>query len=390
MSSLRQILGCATVLGLYCPISSANAQPPHRNLAVQRASRDLAISDLADAWQIQNVHALVVDNRFRIIVWDGGDMNIKVFDASGRPIRILGKRGEGPGELRQTGRMSVHGDTVWVSEFASNRLTSFDLLTGRARTNQVHAKSAGRAYLHDKLKDGYWFRISPPNMSGTGYSHALFSASGELRDTIVTFLPTPKQLRYDVLQANVRNGPVVAKQSSLQPFTTNPLLVSTSDGSRFVLAEMTASLNARSESMRLISLNLSGDTIWNRLIAFEPTPLTDEMYQSKIEQLVAPTTVRGVRMIGDRRMIADSLVRPRNLPAFTKLILSADGSIWIEHASASKSELYFWRFSRDGIYETCVAVPAGFRFMAATKKQLFGTRTDSDGLISVERYAVPQ
>ena len=66
------------------------------------------------------------DSRGNIYVKDARSADVRVFDANGRYVTTVGKRGEGPGELREVFGMHVDGDDrVIVADRTSRRLTIF-------------------------------------------------------------------------------------------------------------------------------------------------------------------------------------------------------------------------------------------------------------------------
>ena len=66
------------------------------------------------------------DSQGNIYVKDATSADVRVFDANGRYVTTVGKRGEGPGELREVFGMHVDGDDrVIVADRMSRRLTIF-------------------------------------------------------------------------------------------------------------------------------------------------------------------------------------------------------------------------------------------------------------------------
>ena len=66
------------------------------------------------------------DSQGNIYIKDARRADVRVFDANGRYVTTVGKRGEGPGELREVFGMHVDGDDrVIVADRTSRRLTIF-------------------------------------------------------------------------------------------------------------------------------------------------------------------------------------------------------------------------------------------------------------------------
>ena len=66
------------------------------------------------------------DSRGNIYVKDARSADVRVFNANGRYVTTIGKRGEGPGELREVFGMHVDGDDrIIVADRMNRRLTIF-------------------------------------------------------------------------------------------------------------------------------------------------------------------------------------------------------------------------------------------------------------------------
>ena len=66
------------------------------------------------------------DSRGNIYVKDARSADVRIFDANGRYVTTVGKRGEGPGELREVFGMHVDGDDrIIVADRMNRRLTIF-------------------------------------------------------------------------------------------------------------------------------------------------------------------------------------------------------------------------------------------------------------------------
>lgn len=51
---------------------------------------------------------------------------VMVFTPEGDLVRRIGREGDGPGEFRSPGTVGWHGDTLWVIDAVSQRITWFD------------------------------------------------------------------------------------------------------------------------------------------------------------------------------------------------------------------------------------------------------------------------
>jgi hypothetical protein len=147
----------------------------------------------------------------RVFVLEQREMQIRVYDAQGRRVRVIGGEGEGPGEFRYPSSLGLRNDTIWVVDNLNRRLTLFDL-DGRVLAT-IPAGGAlvwgntVRVVPSEPLGNGrYASRLSVPS-PGTSPQDSLrvpalvFDSTGAVVDTAGThFFPaTP------VIQAVVRN-----------------------------------------------------------------------------------------------------------------------------------------------------------------------------------------
>ncbi|MCX6564290.1 MAG: 6-bladed beta-propeller [Candidatus Aminicenantes bacterium] len=110
------------------------------------SGRDLAVEkrvsvDFQDEYVITSVdtgpkHLLVtpyrmaLDGQKRLYVLDLKESDVKVFDEKGHLVRVIGRLGEGPGELDAPSGIAIRGNELAVSCTAARRLTFFDVRDG--------------------------------------------------------------------------------------------------------------------------------------------------------------------------------------------------------------------------------------------------------------------
>jgi len=94
-------------------------------------TRDLDIGTIEGdpAYQFGTIAAIDVSDAGEILVLDQLAAEVRVFDASGKHLRSVGKPGQGPGELvpgqTLTGLRAGRGDTVYVMDLARFRIVGF-------------------------------------------------------------------------------------------------------------------------------------------------------------------------------------------------------------------------------------------------------------------------
>ena len=90
------------------------------------------------------------DSQGNIYVKDARSADVRVFDANGRYVTTVGKRGEGPGELQEVFGMHVDGDDrVIVADRTSRRLTIFTDMGKNFATKSL--EEDGRTIMPDPI-----------------------------------------------------------------------------------------------------------------------------------------------------------------------------------------------------------------------------------------------
>lgn len=85
------------------------------------------LRDPDGAYYVARIFSFEVDNGGKLWVLDGQAQLIRVFDADGRLVRTVGRRGSGPGEFRQAVRIERGPDGhLWVTDPGNARLTVLD------------------------------------------------------------------------------------------------------------------------------------------------------------------------------------------------------------------------------------------------------------------------
>lgn len=78
------------------------------------------------ATSFNDIRSLAVDAKGRIFVLDYKTQEIRMFDASGRFVRLVGRTGQGPGEFTEPNGLRIAPDgKLWVNDHANGRFVIF-------------------------------------------------------------------------------------------------------------------------------------------------------------------------------------------------------------------------------------------------------------------------
>jgi len=83
----------------------------------------------ADNWEFVRTRDLEVDRLGQMWVLEDTDHKLRVFSADGKLLQALGGNGAGPGEFQRPRWLQRLGDTVWVYDPSTARLSPFSVTT---------------------------------------------------------------------------------------------------------------------------------------------------------------------------------------------------------------------------------------------------------------------
>lgn len=148
----------------------------------------------------------------RIAVLDRNSQQVRLFDSSGRLLRRLGRKGEGPGEFRDPIELEGLGsDSLAVWDWGLNRITVFPIEGGDPRTIRLDPPIVNPTRVFGILQDAGSYVVGAHDFQPVGYGPGegdqdlqllLYSSDGRLADTIHV-LPYGQLLWVDEAQREV-------------------------------------------------------------------------------------------------------------------------------------------------------------------------------------------
>ncbi|MDE2983167.1 MAG: 6-bladed beta-propeller [Gemmatimonadota bacterium] len=120
--------------------------------------------------------SVAVDRKGRILVWEGGEAEISVFDSTGRYLRTAGRRGEGPGEYRSISHIGVGPRYIHVFEYHEGR-TMLDHDFQVVRIDRFPGQILSAAVVSD---DVVVFVADVPTPASVGHQLHILRPSGEM------------------------------------------------------------------------------------------------------------------------------------------------------------------------------------------------------------------
>lgn len=322
-----------------------------------------------------SVRSVIADEDGRLYVADAHALEIRIFEADGRFVGALGRKGGGPGELEGLhGTAWLTSDTMVVADYGNARLALMDR-QGRHLGQWPWVRITGPIR--------FFFAVRPGEIYAQSF-RPLGEAGGGGQAGV-----EPVWVRYgvdgpaDTLTIPRLDAPPPGTSATCRGdgigFFTNPygerlLAVPAPGGERVV---------AVTSTYRLAFLDAAGDTIRVLTRDPDPVPLSDEDWRETEEQYAEfRQQWRGASCDGDVR-------RPRHLPALRDVSFDHDGRLLVELTTPAGPALDI--YDPDGQWLTTLPLPerdpAVPLFLRDHRLHLV-TR-DSLGVQRVEAYDLP-
>jgi hypothetical protein len=338
--------------------------------------------DVDPEYQIYQVQGATVLSDGRVVVADNGSKELRYYDASGRFLEAVGRRGGGPGEFGNLWSLQrIAGDSLLIWDPGNLRFAVHDADGVFARTFKLEMGPSGLARFpgpqrSTAFRDGSFL--------GVEWMGGRFAApTGVYRDTIRYFLfdPTGRDM-----------GPVAAF-----PFME-----------WFISGEQTRMMNGQMMRVSLPVLfgaefNLASDnsTFWmgdggptlsrfdrdGRLLQrirrtdLERTPVTGALRARAIESRVAEAEARGddeTALNQYRRRLQDVPARD-TVPAYQEILVDGLSNLWVKHHAGLQEPAApsAWDvFEADGRFLGAVELPPHFEPFEIGEDYILGIRLD--------------
>jgi hypothetical protein len=328
-------------------LSDADALP---RLTLQEELRIGSVTDPDEGFS--RIGGVTVDEGGTVYVLEAQDNEIRVFDSAGSRLRTMGGAGEGPGEFRSPHRMGVIGDTLWVSDLLTRRITLFDrsgVLLGTLTPPPIQATDVpsgvlatlvpGELNADGSITTTFQLRFSigqvasPAAVPDTFWLPTLrVDRSGAVLDTLLMLqFWTPGQPERITVGGRQLSVPRVPSSA--------PLVLEAAAGSYRV--ERLESETAVESAFTVTRLEGLADTLFRIELGYTPEPFPDEA----VDSLIAPavrTFVRGGGTDEDTasaRTAATAALRGAVvLPAFQSPVSSGrvgnDTVLWLRREDA--------------------------------------------------------
>jgi hypothetical protein len=264
------------------------------------------------------IRTVVADADGRLYIADAHALEVRVFEADGRFLRALGRKGSGPGETEGFhGAVWLSPDTLVILDYGNARLGLLDP-EGRYLGQWPWIALTGPTRFH--------FAVAPGELYTQGLRRGEDDAGRPLLDAVWVRhgrAGPADSLAIPRLDSPLSGTAVICRGAQGIGFFSNPfgerlLAVPAPAGERIV---------ALSSTYRLAFLDAAGDTVRTLTREAEPVPLDDDAWRETEEEYAAfRRSWRGVACDGEIR-------RPRHLPILREISFDHQGRLLVELAT---------------------------------------------------------
>jgi hypothetical protein len=294
------------------------------------------------------------------LAWtDGRPGQALVRDVSGR-VRVIGRSGAGPGEFARITALGWLGDTLWVHD-ASNSRVQFFADSGTYLTGVRLPARVGWAPRPAGHYVGFAFQLARPTPDPIGWLAARADATSA--DTLARF-------------ERVEGDPVLVPAGGREIPNPHPLLARTVVGASAAHDRACAAIPADGSTTTLRCVDDRGRIVLDKRLDLSPRPVTDAIYDSVIT-IFSRAPGRTPAIMRDR------ISRPRSLPPVAALLVSSDGSLWLQRSHQLEHDSHWMRVRTDGTVRDSLVLPPSTRLLEVDGEVAWAAIADADGLESL-------
>jgi hypothetical protein len=311
-----------------------------------------------------------------IWVLDGQNSELRLFDATGRFVKAVGRTGQGPGEFgRNSCALSGPNREIWVQDTEQDRWTRFDPAGQLLGT---------LAITHN-----------------TGCTIAAWTPDGRLMavsSSLVSRNPDVRESYYVVQRLN--GGRLIATGDTIHRprLSENPAVIWVREGASAQRATIpltnlsTYRLGPEGDfwvtdgggPYVIRRLRPNGATRVTFRRDYQPVPVADSTRARLIQDLRRePRGFRAENGFNPNQV-------PRNYPAFDRFYPGTDGSLWVRRTLAG-GRIGYDVFAPDGRWEGEAQVPQGFGDVVIhviTRDSIYGVISDAFDVKYLVRFAI--
>jgi hypothetical protein len=384
--AMIRFIAALSVLALVSSPAAAQSAPR------VRITEDLRLD--ANAENFSAVGLIYVGPRREIIVPLRQDMQIRMYDSTGKRIAAVGRRGSGPGEFQSIGQTGWIADTLWTYDLQQRRFTLISPAGVVLRTIPLGANRSGPQGNARTAGELEYFIPYVLNADGSIVGEGRFHQESKpgayvWAEARIVHSPAVGEMRTLAKSPEYQNGPwymTVEIFGNPVPFAPLPQTVFSLDGKRFAL--FTVDLKGREGGTYTIQMfRTTGQVIFNKTFPYTGLPIPQRVVDSTLAAMIPPggRALEGPADMPQRFQAIAKQKMPPVYPPVQAVIPSYDNTTWVVLRRTPEGQTAIVLNAR-GEPVGSVAVPPRSRILQGSATHVWMTETDADGLVSVVRY----
>ena len=372
------------------PLLAAQPTPPRARI-VEELRLDAKKEDFP------SISGLTVGPQRQIAVSIEGDGQIRLYNAIGKRIGAVGRKGQGPGEFLGIGGETWKADTLVVDDNQQRRTTLI------ASSGKVL-----RTTFYPTMKS---VQLPSRRIDGLGTQNQLVMGTAPDGSQLANWheqvaKPTPLQRAFGGPMHVVRimpdgNARAIFNASDymderwaieasgigdMVPFTFTPTTVTSTTGDR--IGHLWSHPTSREGGTFVVSVyHPTGDTVFVRTFPFRGVAISNAARESVLEEVSDGHGSEGGNAATKSFREQARQKIPLAYPGVEGIVLGLDTTVWVTlRATAEGNPVLVLNGKGDPV--ATVMVPRNARLRQASATQVWMTEKDSDGLVSVVRYKV--
>jgi hypothetical protein len=347
------------------------------------------IGDVDGPSSLTQITDLALDSAGNIYVLSARDASVKVFGSNGSLLRVIGRRGAGPGELDQPWRIGFRQNRLWVADPSQLRITFFNprdgSVTGTVRLPPAPTPRFGRPHPFGLLSDSSFVAAFYGTSNSTAeevlpiiYQHA----RGQPRTlTSFNFKHLTLAIRDPHTPSNGFFGP--------QPFDDSPIILYSQRAGQVVAVRRDTDRSGYS----LTWINpLDGSVVRAREYSITPIRIPKAVADSAIGHQVDVIVKHRILGISSRpeaeHRVREAMFLPQNYPPVKSGFVDQLGRVWLRREATRTQSHNYDIIDAEGRVIARTSVPNTVTLLVASSTMVWGSIRDELGVPYVQAFVL--
>jgi hypothetical protein len=346
---------------------------------------EIGVADGGQAYTLSRVVRALQLRDGGVVLADEDSREIRFFDAGGKHVRSVGRRGGGPGEFQSlSGLARFRGDSLAAWDNRAGRL-SILAPDGRFARAVTPRELAMYPRFFGAFADGSWL-VSPGFNPGSMFNS---DRAGEHRTTLTLLRMGPEGELLDTLGSFPGLEVIASRQGIV---ASNDRVVF---GRDFEVAVGNAHVyGGDTDRFEVRAFSKAGAVERVVRLARAPVRVTDTHVELNAEKEAEGAKTEfasmspGMRAAMEQAAAAKTEIPHRpTFPAFARILVDDRDNVWVADYPAPGATRVQWRiFDPSGVARGFVDVPSGLLVQDVAGGYLLGIERDDDGVERVRRY----